>query len=208
MGVLDLLCITTDPGSTAFYGFAYAQSDDCRTSYYSGCTTNNNVLVKSNTNPTDPKAMTWTLVSMINSRNMSGITNMYGRKASCTINAQGVFTMFGWSLRSVGSAKPFGLRYDPAGTMDAQYNFKGQGAWMNITIDNAYNWTEAFDDHKLGYVNTGVTSDLIHTVLNRSENKIYLAKVDETIKTLTAAGNWAMVSLPILVVCMLIFELL
>ncbi|KAG0280577.1 hypothetical protein BGZ96_001517 [Linnemannia gamsii] len=188
MGVLNLICITTDPGSTAFYGFAYANTYTCKN--FDGCSYN--VLVKSNSNPSNPKAMTWTLVSMINSRNMTGFPSISG-DVSCASNAQGVFTMFAWNSWSGTSvSKPFGLRYDPAGTMDAQYNFKGQGAWMNITIDNAYNWKGLFDEHKLEYANTGATSDLIHTVLNKNTNTIYLAKVDDTTKTLTAAGNWTM----------------
>ncbi|KAK3819388.1 MAG: hypothetical protein JOS17DRAFT_756330 [Linnemannia elongata] len=189
MGVLDIICLTTDPDSTTFYGFAYANIYDC----YNDCS--NNVLVKSQANPVSGKNITWSLVSMINSRNLtrSEFSIKFDSIASysCSVNAQGVFTMFGWALGD-GKVMTYGLRYDPAATMDAKYNFQGSGAWMNLTIDRAYNWTESDRQHKLGYVNNGVITELVHSVLSSDGSKIYLAKVDETTKTLTAAGNWAL----------------
>lgn len=196
MGALDLICVTTDPDSTAFYGFAYADSYDCSYGYCS-----NNVLVKSNANPTSGSSLTWSLVSKISSRNMTSVASyIFDAKFSCAISAQGVFTMFGWTRGGMysGPNSAFGVRYDPAGTMDAKYNFQGSGAWMNVTIDLAYNWTGSTNKHTLGYVNNGVTTDLVHTVISGDGNNIYVAKVDESTKTLTAAGNWALVSLRIL----------
>ncbi|KAK5822327.1 hypothetical protein F5H01DRAFT_410631 [Linnemannia elongata] len=190
MGALDLICVTTDPDSTAFYGFAYADSYDCSYGYCS-----NNVLVKSNANPTSGSSLTWSLVSKISSRNMTSVASyIFDAKFSCAISAQGVFTMFGWTRGGMysGPNSAFGVRYDPAGTMDAKYNFQGSGAWMNVTIDLAYNWTGSTNKHTLGYVNNGVTTDLVHTVISGDGNNIYVAKVDESTKTLTAAGNWAL----------------
>ncbi|KAG9069784.1 hypothetical protein KI688_009109 [Linnemannia hyalina] len=189
MGVLDIVCLTTDPDSTAFYGFAYANSYDCSSS----CS--HNVLVKSNANPTSGSTLTWSLVSKINSKNMTGTAvDMYAQ-FSCAISAQGVFTMFGWARDSELYSNPeitFGIRYDPAGTMDANYNFQGSGAWMNVTIDKAYNWAVTSAQHILRYVNNGGTTDLVHTVLSSNENTIYVAKVDEATKILTAAGTWVL----------------
>lgn len=59
MGALDLICITTNPESTTFYGFAYADIYEC--DLYHGCSYN--VLAKSNSDPTDPKAMAWSLIA-------------------------------------------------------------------------------------------------------------------------------------------------
>ncbi|KAF9153496.1 hypothetical protein BG015_003276 [Linnemannia schmuckeri] len=191
MGVLDIICLTADPASTTFYGFAYADIYDCN--YYGGCL--NNVLVKSQANPVSGKNITWSLVSRIDSRNMTGIAkSVYSASFSCSVSAQGVFTMFGWTLNSGrnGPETAYGIRYDPTGTMDTKYNFQGSGAWINMTIDRAYNWTESDAQHKLGYVNNGVTTELVHSVLSKDGSKIYLAKVDEATKTLTAAGNWAL----------------
>lgn len=146
MGVLDIICLTTDPDSTTFYGFAYAYGYVCNDPY--DCTYN--VLVKSNANPTSGSTITWSLVSKIIDTNMPGNPYFYyDSKFSCAINAQGVFTMLGWTHdRQAYIDKTFGIRYDPTGTMDAKYNFQGPGAWMNITIDQSYNWTKTAALHK------------------------------------------------------------
>lgn len=198
MGVLNLSCVTTDPDATTFYAFAYASEYVCKVS---GSRCYNNVLIKSNANPTDPKAMTWTLVSRIDSRSMIGsVGYVYKTDFSCIMNAQGVFTMFGWNrdLYDNGSdVAPFGLRYDPAGKMDAKYDFKGPGAWMNVTVDRAHELTSSSTVHRLGYVN----NELVHVLLNEGANRINLAKVDEATKTLTSVGKWSMVSLFSLAIC-------
>ncbi|KAF9332124.1 hypothetical protein BGZ91_011829 [Linnemannia elongata] len=178
MGVLDIGCLTTDPDSTTFYGFAFANNYDCPP--IDGCT--NHVLVKSNANPTSGSTLSWSLVSKISSRSLN-MTFFFTEDVhlSCAINTQGVFTMFGWisDLSNSRRAVPFDVRYDPAGTMDARYNFKGSGAWMNMAVDKAYNWTETIVQHKLGYVNNGGTTDLVHAMISDDDNKIYIAKVDE-----------------------------
>jgi hypothetical protein len=193
MGVLDLLCVTTDPDATTFYAFAYASEYNCNISN-SYCY--NNVLIKSNTNPTDPKAITWTLVSRIDSKNMMGsVRYVYKTDFSCIMNAQGVFTMFGWNrdLDDNGSVvTPFGLRYDPAGKMDAKYNFKGPGAWMNLTVERVHDWTSPSAVHSLGYINNG---EVVHVLLNEDAKQINIAKLDESTQSLTSVGKWTMVSL-------------
>ncbi|KAF9285895.1 hypothetical protein BGZ88_009354 [Linnemannia elongata] len=191
MGVLDIGCLTTDPDSTTFYGFAFANSYDCP--QIDGCT--NYVLVKSNANPTSGSTLSWSLVSKISGRSLNmDFISTENYHLSCAINTQGVFTTFGWvrDLSNNGEAVPFGVRYDPAGTMDTKYNFKGSGAWMKMAVDKAYNWTETIVQHKLGYVNNGGTTDLVHAMISGDDNKIYIAKVDEITKALTAAGTWAL----------------
>lgn len=64
---------------------------------------------------------------------------------------------------------------------------------MNMAVDKAYNWTQTIVQLKLGYVNNGGTIDLVHAMISGDDNKIYIAKVDEATKTLTAAGTWALV---------------
>ncbi|KAG0280576.1 hypothetical protein BGZ96_001516 [Linnemannia gamsii] len=107
------------------------------------------------------------------------------------MNAQGVFTMFGWNqdlYDNDSEVTPFGLRYDPAGKMDAKYDYKGPGAWMNMTVDRAHELTRSSTLHSLGYVN----NELVHVLLNKAGNGINLAKVDEATKTLTSVGKWSM----------------
>lgn len=92
------------------------------------------------------------------------------------------------------TTRPFGFRYEPNGVMGNDYNFKGPGAWRNLTIDAAYNWTEAFTKQSLGYVTSGASTILVHSLLSESGDKIYVASLNEGTKTLTAAGAWALVS--------------
>lgn len=72
---------------------------------------------------------------------------------SCAVSDQGVFTLFGrvkGSVSNDSTTRPFGFRYDPNGVMDNSNNFNGPGAWSTLTIDKAYNWTEAFTKQSLG----------------------------------------------------------
>ncbi|KAG0285281.1 hypothetical protein BGZ96_010439 [Linnemannia gamsii] len=139
MGVLDLLCITTDPDATTFYGLAYAEdynSTDLKLQYA--------VLVKSNTNPSSPTNLTWSVVSMFNGSQLNGYPNSVNSvDTSCVMSAQGVFTMLGRYKSTFSSTEimvPFGIRFDPAGTMDPNFGHKGSGAWMNISVADGFNW--------------------------------------------------------------------
>ncbi|KAG0271605.1 hypothetical protein BGZ96_005748, partial [Linnemannia gamsii] len=124
MGVLDLLCVTTDPASSTFYGFAYAEdySSSVVQSQYA-------VLVMSNSSPTAPTDLTWSVVSMIDGSHLNGYpASMTSVDTSCSYSAQGVFTMLGQykTTPSPDSRKiPFGFRYYPSGTMDSKFRFNG-----------------------------------------------------------------------------------
>ncbi|KAG0203708.1 hypothetical protein BGX33_008955, partial [Mortierella sp. NVP41] len=191
MGVLDIRCLATDPDATTFYGFAYA------TTYNGYSNIANNpfhvILVKSNPNPVSPDNLTWSLVSELASWKLIWeYEPSAGVEYSCAVNAQGVFTVFS-RYKGIFSKKesvPHGIRYDPAGTMDPRFRFEGPGAWMNITIDNAYSWTGDFKQHISGYINSRGTSLLVHAFLSEKSNTVHIASVNEATKTLTAAGVW------------------
>ncbi|KAF9092843.1 hypothetical protein BGX23_003876 [Mortierella sp. AD031] len=187
MGVLDLDCLTTDSDATTYYGFTFTSSYDDAPNPY----TSNAVLVKSNSNPVSPYNLTWSVVSRIESRYLMG--SIEG-SISCAVDAQGVFTAFRRykGMSSYTTSLPFGLRYDPTGTMDAKFNVKGPGAWMNITVDPSYAWSKDYTNQVLGYVSNGASNVLIHAVLDKANNTIYVASVNEATKTLTAAGLWRM----------------
>ncbi|KAG0065135.1 hypothetical protein BGZ89_008578 [Linnemannia elongata] len=141
MGVIDLVCVTTDPGATTYYGLAYA--DD----YGQGSKRiNYAVLIKSNTKPISPGDLTWSVVSMFDSSKLAGDPySVTAADCSCVINEQGVFTMFGLSagaMSTTASTFPFGIRYDPT-----------SGAWMNVTVNAGYTWSGVFSRRSLGYVN-------------------------------------------------------
>ncbi|KAF9125333.1 hypothetical protein BG015_004915 [Linnemannia schmuckeri] len=174
MGILDLRCITTDPAATTFYGFAYAKGYDPKTPDIPS-TANYTVLVKSNTNPSSPSALTWSLVSMTKSETLTYYDPAYSKGFTCAVNAQGVFSAF--TSFVTPSVKSFGIRYDP-----------GLGAWMSLAVDPKYAWPFPFLEQKLGYVNNVLT----HAVFSSLTGTIYFATMNEATKTLIPAGVWAM----------------
>lgn len=192
MGILDLLCVTTDPVSSTFYGFAYAQ--DFSTSIAQPLYA---VLVMSNSSPTSPTDLTWSVVSMIDGSQLNGYpASVTSVDTSCSYNAQGVFTMLGQynATSSPGSRKiPYGFRYYPSGSMDPKFRFNGVGSWSNITMADGFNWSGSFNKRAMGYVNMTSTMVLIHASISDSNNAVSLATFDESTKTLTPTAVWEMV---------------
>lgn len=198
MGVLDLVCVATDPDRTKFYGLAYADGynfDSTKTKYA--------VLVNTNTRPTDPTQLAWSVVSVLDSSLLAGDPNPANNvDFSCTASAQGVFTLFGRAMSSSPSSKdrmPYGIRYDPNGSMDARFNFTRPGGWMNITINGEHNWSGTFNRRYLGYVNSGTTKVLVHASISDKNDTINFATMNESTKSLTTTAKWAMVSLQLFI---------
>ncbi|KAF9537642.1 hypothetical protein EC957_007849 [Mortierella hygrophila] len=67
MGVFNLFCVTTDPDATSFFGFAYAEgySSTLLQPQYAA-------LVESNTDPTSPGDLNWSVVSKFDGSKLSG----------------------------------------------------------------------------------------------------------------------------------------
>ncbi|KAF9295654.1 hypothetical protein BGZ88_001724 [Linnemannia elongata] len=185
MGWLDLICVTTDPASTTFYGLAYAPdySTDSDSKYV--------VLIRSNTNPIAPDDLTWSIVSLIEGWKLAGYPYASnGSEYTCSSNAQGVFTMFGRALSDSTSSikKPYGIRYNPSGSMDDSFNYRRPGAWQNITVAGGYDWSGGFNRHSLGYVNNAATKVLVHASISDTNNTINLATVDDSTMSLYGLG--------------------
>ncbi|KAG0269440.1 hypothetical protein BGZ96_006515, partial [Linnemannia gamsii] len=87
---------------------------------------------------------------------------------------------------------PFGIRYDPAGTMDPSFSYKGSGAWMNITIADGFNWSGPFRRYFLGYASTVANSALIYASLSETNNVITLAAINESSKILAPKTVWTL----------------
>jgi len=196
MGFIDLICITADPDATTFYGLAYTHIQEQSPS--GNYDTQNLVLVKSNTNPSSPSNLTWSVVSRIDSWELVAMdvvdgSGVFGStEFSCTVNAQGVFTVF----REPGYYSTTGLsgmRYDPTGTKDPSSDSQGPGTWMNMTIDSGYNWSGDSRGQVLKYVNNGTSPVLVHAFLDKYYT-MHIGIVNEATKTLTGAAVWSMVS--------------
>ncbi|KAG0063779.1 hypothetical protein BGZ89_009631 [Linnemannia elongata] len=188
VGVINSLkCVTTDAASTTFYAFAHDRSYD--SVYPVNSQVYEAILIKSNINPASPDSLTWSVVSRINSRSLTGgFDAINGAKYSCAINAQGVFTLLCRDSGELASGSPFGVRYDPAATMDPKFNFKGPGGWMNITIHSNYNWPSSYNEQALGYVNSGGSIILVHAI--RTSSSFNIATLNEETKTLTGVASW------------------
>jgi hypothetical protein len=190
MGVLDLLCVTTDLDATTFFGLAYAEdysSTDVKPQYV--------VLVKSNTNPSSPTDLAWSVLSKFDGSKLKGYPgSVNGVDTSCTITARGVFTMVG---RYKATSSPvdvmanFGIRYDPTALMDNRIEFDGPGVWMNISIADGYHYSGDFTRRSLGYISNGA---LVHFSLSDTSNTITLATINETTLTLEPTTVWILVN--------------
>ncbi|KAK3830447.1 MAG: hypothetical protein JOS17DRAFT_746408 [Linnemannia elongata] len=189
MGVLDLLCVTTDPDATTFFGFAYAE--DYNTTVVKPQYA---VLVKSNTNPSSPGDLNWSVVSMFDGSKLNGYPGSVNAvDTSCTMNTLGVFTMIGQynsTASFVGTKVPFGIRYDPAGTMEPRFGYDGRGAWSNITVKEGFNWSGPFNRYALGYTNSGADAMLVHASLSDTNNAITMATLNESTLTLAPMAVW------------------
>ncbi|KAK3830444.1 MAG: hypothetical protein JOS17DRAFT_746404 [Linnemannia elongata] len=189
MGVLDLLCVTTDPDATTFFGFAYAE--DYNTTVVKPQYA---VLVKSNTNPSSPGDLNWSVVSMFDGSKLNGYPGSVNAvDTSCTMNTLGVFTMIGqynWTASFAGTKVPFGIRYDPAGTMEPRYGYNGRGAWSNITINDEFSWSGPFNRYALAYTNSGADAMLVHASLSDTNNTITMATLNESTMTLAPKAVW------------------
>ncbi|KAG0295068.1 hypothetical protein BGZ97_004911 [Linnemannia gamsii] len=183
MDVADLSCVTTDPESTAFNGYSYAED------YVSTPPKTVVVLVRSNTNPTSPTDFSWSIISKIDSKNLAEPgENTNDVSLTFTISAQGVFAMFA-QLKGSGSIS-YAIRYNPAGNMDPRFGYKGAGDWMNIVIDPAYKPSGKFRAQVSGYVSKGATSTLVPALLPLKGSTISLATVDDATHTLSPVAVW------------------
>ncbi|KAF9154160.1 hypothetical protein BG015_001736 [Linnemannia schmuckeri] len=92
------------------------------------------------------------------------------------------------------SKKAYGIRYDPAASMDKSFNFKRPGAWMNITVDGGYNWSGGLNRHALGYVNNGADNVLVHASISNMNKTVSLATVNDSTMTLSPTTLWSMLT--------------
>ncbi|KAF9931743.1 hypothetical protein FBU30_009667 [Linnemannia zychae] len=189
MGIIDTIaCLTTDPAATTYYALS-------RDVTYNNTAPIQIILLKSNSNPTSPSSLTWSVVSRIDQSPLvdSSADVFTTYSCTCAVDAQGVFTLFGspkGASNSLPPNIPVGIRYDPASTTDPKYNYKGPGGWMNIIIDPKYNWGYKYDLQALGYVNSGGSKLLVHCVMNSGSGAVTIATMNESTKTLTAAAVW------------------
>lgn len=203
MGRLDFSCLTSTPDSSTFYGLDTTNSfDDLPNSYRTGYSF---VIFKSNSNPTSPANLTWSVVSRISVKYLKSVG--WG-DYSCVVNADGVFTSFFRNYTASSLPVPSGFQYDPFGLpgSDTLIGEKGPGTWRPFKVDPSYQWLKPYGSSQLsqaiGYVSSPAGPYLLHCML--SESTIQFARQEETngVLTLTKVGGWNLVRL-ILLFCFL-----
>ncbi|CAO3568825.1 unnamed protein product [Mortierella alpina] len=195
MGATALNCVTTDPEATTFYGLIFG--DDYAISKYPNRHTGVVALVKSSTSPADPLSMTWSTVSKIGYKSLTGLENAPPEHAFCAINSKSVFTfLIHFGHQSAGSLLPAGPRiyqFNPNGeTMDVSFNYKGTGSWSNVTIEstNPVIVHQFWYSPRLQFVYDGPVETLIYSYFNNFS--LELSTLNEATNTLVHAATWNM----------------
>ncbi|KAG0044258.1 hypothetical protein BGZ89_006127 [Linnemannia elongata] len=131
MGILDFDCMTTDPGSSTFYGFSNTKGYN-KTDY-----NYNIVLAKSNTNPTSLRTTAWSFSSSYSSKNLS-IKDGIPITAGCAVNSKGIVTFIAvhyiFAKTDPYSKYITAVRYDPAGVADPSLS-QGTGSWSVMSLN-------------------------------------------------------------------------
>lgn len=184
-------CLTTDDGDTAFYSMILAHDYAINKYQHHQADV---AVVKSNTSPASPLSLTWSVVSKINYESLTGQVVHPDTLARCAINSKGVFSLFvHFGFSSSGLAGPRIYQFNPKGkTMDASFNYKGIGAWSNVTIDTTHpTITRSLWHPRLQYVYNGQVETLIFSFLGDDHN-VELAVLNEATNTLAQQrlGRW------------------
>ncbi|KAK3830381.1 MAG: hypothetical protein J3R72DRAFT_528067 [Linnemannia gamsii] len=188
MGKLIPDCLTSTPDGSTFYGVESTESTDETVSdskYDSSF-----VIVKSNTHPTSPENLTWSVWNRIYLDDLPP-KSMSGGKLACAVNNEGVFTFIGrFGSSTFYPSEPYGYRYDPNGKSGsgsiAAYN--GRGTWTVVKIQ--YEWRVFYDIHLLEYVNSPTGLQLVHC--HRIDYKLNCATYNEETNALVTGWSWIM----------------
>ncbi|KAF9900222.1 hypothetical protein EC991_007773 [Linnemannia zychae] len=161
MGIIVPECLTTTPDGSTFYGLADTSSTDDTLSDFKQ--SGSFVIVKSNSNPTSPENLTWTVWSRIS---ISDLPPM-----------------------QLGGV-PYGYRFDPNGKSgsNSYRSNNGQGAWTLVKYQN-YNWPVKSDIQLLEYVNGPTGLQLLHC--HMAEYTFSCATYDDATNSLVGALSWS-----------------
>ncbi|KAK3841653.1 MAG: hypothetical protein J3R72DRAFT_444660 [Linnemannia gamsii] len=186
-GTLNLDCIASDPASSVFYGIANARSAENYTNEYT-------ILVKSNTNPSNPGNLNWSIVSKVE---ISKTRYRYPliNTVVCAVSSGGEFSAFYYNPNSMTVTgpvlEPVGVRFDPKKEAEAA---AGSG-WSDIIGSSTkLAWTLRIMFPKVFYVrdtSSGAES-VVLLLTDDFASVIRYGVVDEATNTLQLAGVWKM----------------
>ncbi|KAF9083150.1 hypothetical protein BGX23_011746 [Mortierella sp. AD031] len=164
MGKVDIKCFTSDSGLITLYEFGFGFSS---TNAHTTRKKDEMVLFKSQPNPFNMTDLKWSTVSTFPTS--TELTSMVTRdypEVACAINSAGVFTALAYSdarddERSTDTLQ--GIRYNPAGQMEPEYNVTGGGVWSTLDVEPSYNQTDRtmYLNQKLFYATEGGKETLL-----------------------------------------------
>ncbi|KAG0211006.1 hypothetical protein BGX33_004561 [Mortierella sp. NVP41] len=182
MGKVDIKCFTSDSGLITLYEFGFGFSS---TNAHTTRKKDEMVLFKSQPNPFNMTDLKWSTVSTFPTS--TELTSMVTRdypEVACAINSAGVFTALAYSdarddERSTDTLQ--GIRYNPAGQMEPEYNVTGGGVWSTLDVEPSYNQTDRtmYLNQKLFYATEGGKETLYHAHADYTST-IYLGYLNET----------------------------
>ncbi|KAG0296318.1 hypothetical protein BGZ96_009717 [Linnemannia gamsii] len=191
-GNLVLDCIASDPTSStaSLYGIATATPNDPSNGY--------TVLVKSNPNPSDVKALQWTIVSMIRLSETSYRHPVPGTVA-CAVSSEEEFTAFFYdtntrSMSGINSVAgpmvvPVGVRYNPkSGWKD----IRGSSRFVGLDKDMDFGLWMKYRQLAFYVPRVGGGEEVVWLMTDEYTSVVRFGVVDEATNTLQLAGVWKM----------------
>ena len=192
MGIIDFDCMTTDPGSSTFYGLT-------NTKGYGETDYNYNiVLAKSNTNPTSLHTTSWSFASSYSSKNLS-IKDGIPTTAGCAVDSKGIVTFIAvhyiFAKTDPYSKYITAVRYDPAGVANPNLS-QGTGSWSIMSLNPLFGQS-TFEKIWLFNSVVGGIETLQLAYLTRLETgfqpAIVFGAYDVATATFNPTGRWDMV---------------
>ncbi|KAG0067840.1 hypothetical protein BGZ89_005625 [Linnemannia elongata] len=160
MGGMKIVCLTADPGQTTLYGLVYGYSSlKQRSKWVSGDVM---ILIKSQANPSNISDIQWSPVSTFpTSTWLTPMITIRHPELACAVNSAGVFTALTYGQvddsRHQVTNTWNGIRYNPSGQMEPEYNVTGGGVWSTVDVSSRYNMTEtpSYERAVMFYVKEG-----------------------------------------------------
>ncbi|KAG0269976.1 hypothetical protein DFQ27_001237 [Actinomortierella ambigua] len=148
MGQLEVECFATDELSMVLYAFAYGFDQSRGNSYEDRQI---GILLKSNSAPSGPTGVTWSVVSTVRQDSLRFLR----MAPACVVDPSGVFVAFSsrtnLNSQDPSNDRPGGIMYDP--TLTPTRNSTGPGGWANINVPNTYPWKDDGSPSTVFYIN-------------------------------------------------------
>ncbi|KAF9080113.1 hypothetical protein BGX29_002565 [Mortierella sp. GBA35] len=160
MGQLEASCFAQVSGNTLYaLAFGYDHTVPSSTSGASAVV----VLLKSNTSPSSPSALTWEVVSTIPRDSLFSFGD--SPRLQCLVDPNGGFLAWSYNTYRPGQgpaaqSRPGGFRYDPS--LPEGAGSKGKGGWANVETPMSYSWTSSLAGGDLFYVKEGSQYNIYH----------------------------------------------